>query len=122
VALAEEGRTFRSGLPRPLDLALFMREFEQEVQAPFAARLVRAANAPLAWLADRRGLARYQAPAFRDQVRARRAALTRPVMAGPRRPAPRPPARSRLGSADGRGLSGPPPVHKTPDQPHQEQP
>jgi hypothetical protein len=78
VALAEEGRTFRSGLPRPLDLALFMREFEQEVQAPFAARLVRAANAPLAWLADRRGLARYQAPAFRDQVRARRAALTRP--------------------------------------------
>jgi quercetin dioxygenase-like cupin family protein len=56
VALAREGRTLRSGMPRPLELALFMREFEQEVQAPLAAGLVRAAMAPLAWMAARRGL------------------------------------------------------------------
>jgi quercetin dioxygenase-like cupin family protein len=60
VALAQEGRTLRSGLPRPLDLALFMREFEDEVEAPIAPGLVRAATAPLAWLGARRGLdARY---------------------------------------------------------------
>jgi mannose-6-phosphate isomerase-like protein (cupin superfamily) len=58
VALAEEGRTFRSGMPKPLELAMFMREFEQEVQAPFAAGLVRTAIAPLAWIAARRGLER----------------------------------------------------------------
>lgn len=56
VALAREGRTFRSGLPRPLDLALFMREFEAEVQAPLAPGLVRAVMSPLGWLAARRGL------------------------------------------------------------------
>src|SRR5215472_8803154 len=61
-ALAREGRTLRSGLPKPLELALFMREFEEEVRAPVAPGLVRAAMAPLAWLADRRGLdRRYQA-------------------------------------------------------------
>jgi quercetin dioxygenase-like cupin family protein len=56
VALAREGRTLRSGMPKPLELALFMREFEQEVQAPVAPGLVRAAMAPLAWMAARRGL------------------------------------------------------------------
>lgn len=60
VALAQEGRTLASGLPRPLDLALFMREFEDEVEAPLAPGLVRAVMAPLAWLGARRGLdARY---------------------------------------------------------------
>jgi len=79
VALAAEGRTFRSGLPRPLDLALFMREFEQEVRAPFAPGMVRAATAPLAWLAARRGLTRrYQAPGIRDLERARKPAPARP--------------------------------------------
>jgi hypothetical protein len=77
VALAADGRTFRSGLPKPLDLALFMREFEQEVRAPFTPGLVRAATAPLAWLAARRGLTRrYQEPGTRD--RARKPAPTRP--------------------------------------------
>jgi len=77
VALAQQGRTFRSGLPRPVDLALFMREFEQEVQPPLAPGLVRAATAPLAWLGARRGVSL-------DQVRraagtqVRRPALTRP--------------------------------------------
>ena len=58
VALAQDGRTMRSGMPKPLELALFMRAFEQEVQAPLAPGLVRAATAPVAWLAARRGLER----------------------------------------------------------------
>jgi quercetin dioxygenase-like cupin family protein len=56
VALAEQGRTMMGGIPKPLDLALFTREFEQEVQAAFPPRwLQRLALAPLAWLANRRG-------------------------------------------------------------------
>jgi quercetin dioxygenase-like cupin family protein len=55
-ALAAEGRTMRSGMPRPLDLALFMREFRDEVAAPVAPGLVRAVMAPLAGLAGHRGL------------------------------------------------------------------
>jgi quercetin dioxygenase-like cupin family protein len=63
VALAREGRSFTSGMPKPLDLALFVREFEREVQAafppPWAQRI---AIAPLAWIAERRGYgARYRA-------------------------------------------------------------
>ena len=56
VALAEQGRTMFGGIPRPLDLALFTREFDQEVQAAFPPRWVqRLALAPLAWLAGWRG-------------------------------------------------------------------
>jgi quercetin dioxygenase-like cupin family protein len=56
VALADEGRTNRKGLPKPLDLALFVREFEREVQGPFPpAWMQRLALAPVAWLARRRG-------------------------------------------------------------------
>jgi mannose-6-phosphate isomerase-like protein (cupin superfamily) len=56
VALAEQGRTMRGGIPKPLELALFTREFEHEVQAAFPPRrLQRLALAPLAWLAARRG-------------------------------------------------------------------
>jgi cupin domain len=96
VALAREGRTFRSGLPRPLDLALFMREFDDEVRAPFAPGLVRALSAPLAWLAARRGLEdRY------DSLRAER---------GERAPAPRRPGEGR---AAGRG-----PAPTRPARPH----
>ena len=55
VALAQEGRTMRSGIPKPLDLALFVREFDDEVRAAFPPRWVqRLALAPLAWLARRR--------------------------------------------------------------------
>ena len=55
VALAEQGRTTRSGIPKPLDLATFAREFDDEVRAAFPPRWVqRAALAPLAWLAARR--------------------------------------------------------------------
>ena len=60
-------------------VALFRREFGQEVQPPFAPGLVRAATAPLAWLAVRRGLGRrYQAPTFQDLARVRKPVPTRP--------------------------------------------
>jgi quercetin dioxygenase-like cupin family protein len=61
VALAEEGRVTASGLPKPLDLALFVREFKREVRGPYSPGfLQRALLAPLAWLASRRGYdARY---------------------------------------------------------------
>jgi hypothetical protein len=51
-----------NGIPRPLDLALFTREFEHEVQKAFVPFwLQRLALAPLAWLARRRGYhARYR--------------------------------------------------------------
>jgi mannose-6-phosphate isomerase-like protein (cupin superfamily) len=56
VALAQEGRCMRSGMPKPLDLALFAREFRREVRAPFPPPFaVRAALAPLAWTAKLRG-------------------------------------------------------------------
>ena len=55
-ALAAEGRTLPSGMPKPLDLALFMREFAAEVAAPVAPGLARAVMAPLAAIGQRRGL------------------------------------------------------------------
>jgi len=58
VRLADQGRTMLGGLPRPLDLALFVREFEDEVRAAFPPRWVqRVALAPLAWIARARGRA-----------------------------------------------------------------
>jgi mannose-6-phosphate isomerase-like protein (cupin superfamily) len=63
VALAEEGRTTRKGLPKPLDLALFVREFEQEVQGAFPpVWLQRLTLAPVGWLAKRRGHGARYAP------------------------------------------------------------
>jgi quercetin dioxygenase-like cupin family protein len=64
LALAREGRTNRKGMPKPLDLALFVREYEDEVRAPFPpAPVIKAATAPLAWIAKHRGLAeRYMGP------------------------------------------------------------
>lgn len=53
-------------MPKPLDLALFVREYEEEVRAPIPpASVVKAAMAPLVWLAKHRGLAeRYLAPSL----------------------------------------------------------
>ena len=104
VALARDGRTMRSGMPKPLDLALFMRAFEEEVQAPVAPGLVRAVTAPLAWLATRRGLEhRYPRPsgaAALGPVRpgdGRAAATTRPAATRPVASArSRPPGHPRL--------------------------
>jgi quercetin dioxygenase-like cupin family protein len=64
VELAKSGRTTSRGMPKPLDLALFTREFAREVQGAFPPVWVqRATLAPLAWLATKRGLAeRYERP------------------------------------------------------------
>ncbi len=64
VALADEGRVLRSGMPKPLDLALFVHEFKDEVRGPGSPGWVqRATLAPLAWIARRRGRAeRYLSP------------------------------------------------------------
>jgi quercetin dioxygenase-like cupin family protein len=61
VELAEEGRTTRKGMPRPLDLALFVGEYKREVVGAFPPAWVQHATlAPLAWLARKRGhAARY---------------------------------------------------------------
>jgi quercetin dioxygenase-like cupin family protein len=54
--LAEEGEVLRSGMPKPVHLALFVRRFRREVRAPFPpAPLVRALTSPLAALGRRRG-------------------------------------------------------------------
>ncbi len=101
-ALAAEGRTLPSGMPRPLDLALFMREFAAEVAAPAAPGLARAVMAPLAAIGERRGLGeRYQryhrvaaGPAAGHPVAARPGAgrdsgtHPRPARPGSSRPAP----------------------------------
>jgi quercetin dioxygenase-like cupin family protein len=56
-ALAQDQHLAARRLPRPVDLALFMRDFEREVRAPYLpAMLVRAVLTPLARLATRRGL------------------------------------------------------------------
>jgi quercetin dioxygenase-like cupin family protein len=64
VALAEEGRTTGKGMPKPLDLALFVSEFSDEVQGAFPPVWIqRATLAPLAWIARKRGNAeRYALP------------------------------------------------------------
>jgi mannose-6-phosphate isomerase-like protein (cupin superfamily) len=63
VELAVEGRTTRKGLPKPLDLALFVRTFEREVRGAFPPAWVqRATLAPLAWLARKRGHGARYAP------------------------------------------------------------
>jgi quercetin dioxygenase-like cupin family protein len=110
VALAREGRTLRSGMPKPLELALFMREFEQEVRAPVAPGLVRTAMAPLAWMAARRRLdRRYDAL---PDLGVRRPMPTHPgagrgagVRPGPARPSQARPGRS--GAARRQPLAGP---------------
>lgn len=63
VDLAEQGRTNSKGMPKPLDLALFMREFKDEVTGPFLPGwLQRMALAPLAWIARKRGHGARYAP------------------------------------------------------------
>lgn len=66
VQLAEEGRTTRKGMPKPLDLALFVHEFRREVSGAFPpAAVQRLALAPLVALARRSGHAeRYTRPAY----------------------------------------------------------
>jgi mannose-6-phosphate isomerase-like protein (cupin superfamily) len=52
VKLAEDGRTLRSGMPRPMAFAQFVRKFKHEVRGPFPpAWMQQATMAPLARLA-----------------------------------------------------------------------
>ena len=61
--LAHEGNVLRSGMPKPLHLALFVRRFRREVRAPFPpAPVVHALMTPLAALARHRGLGARYAP------------------------------------------------------------
>jgi quercetin dioxygenase-like cupin family protein len=54
--LAADGRTLKNGMPKPLDLALFVSQYRDEVKAPFPpAALQRASLAPVAALAKARG-------------------------------------------------------------------
>ena len=54
--LAHEGNTLRSGMPKPLHLALFVQRFKREVRAPFPpAWMVRVLMSPLAAVARMRG-------------------------------------------------------------------
>ena len=58
VALAKEGRVMKSGMPKPLDLAVFTERFADEARAPFPPyAVVRVLFAPLRWMARRRGRA-----------------------------------------------------------------
>jgi quercetin dioxygenase-like cupin family protein len=61
-AMAQAQHAAARRLPSPVDLALFMRDFEREVRAPYLpAALVRAVLRPAAWLARRCGCdARYR--------------------------------------------------------------
>src|SRR5215218_72104 len=64
VALAKEGKTNRKGMPKPVHLALFVREYEREVRAPFPPpAVVKALMAPLAAIGRARGHAERYAPA-----------------------------------------------------------
>ena len=54
--LAEDDRVFKSGMPKPLDLALFVHEFRREVRGPGSPGFIqRATLAPLAAIARMRG-------------------------------------------------------------------
>lgn len=57
MALAKEARTLPNGMPKPLEMALFLREFEREIRVPLVPwRLIRLLTAPLAALARRWGV------------------------------------------------------------------
>jgi mannose-6-phosphate isomerase-like protein (cupin superfamily) len=63
VDLAKEGRTNSKGMPKPLDLALFVLEFKDEVTGPYLPGwFQRLTLAPLAWIARKRGRGARYAP------------------------------------------------------------
>jgi mannose-6-phosphate isomerase-like protein (cupin superfamily) len=64
VELAADGRVTKKGMPKPLELALFVSEFKHEVRGPGSPGwLQRASLAPLAFMARRRGRAERYVPA-----------------------------------------------------------
>jgi quercetin dioxygenase-like cupin family protein len=81
-AMARDQHAAARNLPRPIDLMLFMRDFEHEVRAPYLpAALVRAVVRLVAWLAGRRGLdAHYRR--LRDPMRRQTVRQHRPLASG----------------------------------------
>ena len=64
VDLAQDGRVTNNGMPKPLDLALFVTEFKHEVRGPGSPGWAqRASLAPLALIARHRGRGERYAPA-----------------------------------------------------------
>ncbi|HEY3943694.1 MAG TPA: cupin domain-containing protein [Solirubrobacteraceae bacterium] len=64
VGLAQDGRVTKKDMPKPLDLALFVSEFKDEVRGPGSPGWIqRAPLAPLALIARHRGRAERYAPA-----------------------------------------------------------
>ncbi len=56
VSLAKQGRVNKRGMPKPLDLSLFVERFQDEARAPFPPHpVVMAVMAPLRAIAKRRG-------------------------------------------------------------------
>jgi quercetin dioxygenase-like cupin family protein len=88
-AMARAQHAAARRLPRPLELALFMRDFEREVRAPYLpAALVGAVIRPLAWLARRRGLdAGYRRLREPGAGRAAPAPVPAPALGANRQPA-----------------------------------
>jgi quercetin dioxygenase-like cupin family protein len=93
VGLAEEGRTMFGGIPRPVELALFTREFSEEVQAAAPPRwLQRIALAPLAWIARLlgrelpRARGSYGSSSSGSPKRGKSSGITKPVIAAMREP------------------------------------
>ncbi|MBV9166465.1 MAG: cupin domain-containing protein [Solirubrobacterales bacterium] len=64
IELAQDSRVTKKGMPKPLDLALFVSEFKDEVRGPGSPGWVqRASLAPLAFIARHRGRAERYVPA-----------------------------------------------------------
>jgi mannose-6-phosphate isomerase-like protein (cupin superfamily) len=62
MAMAWDRRTRTTGMPRPLEVALLLREFKEEVEVPIAPGVARLVLAPLAWLGTRRLMSWWEAP------------------------------------------------------------
>ena len=63
VRLAEEGKVNRKGMPKPVELAMFVERFKDEVQAPFPPpSVVRFLMAPLRKIGERRARRAASAP------------------------------------------------------------
>jgi quercetin dioxygenase-like cupin family protein len=70
-AMARDQFAAGKKLPRLLELALFLREYEREVASPYLPGLVRAVSRPVAWLVRRRALdAHYEGLRERDTTAA----------------------------------------------------
>jgi quercetin dioxygenase-like cupin family protein len=71
VSLAKEGRVNKRGMPKLLDLALFVERFQDEARAPFPPHaVVMAVLAPIRFIARKRGLSGRYKSGIRPVVQA----------------------------------------------------